>query len=62
MVEISLYLHLKRLRQWGAVLEPLEGLKPFVQVLSPINDTNFLLVCAEDLNEITDNIGEERNS
>ena len=62
MVEISLYLHLERLRQRGAILEPLEGLKPFVQVLSPINDTNFLLVSAEDLNEITDNIGEERNS
>ena len=62
MVEISLYLHLERFSQWSAVLEPLEGLKPFVQVLSPINDTNFLLVSAEDLNEITDNIGEERHS
>ena len=62
MVEISFYLHLERFSQWGAVLKPLEGLKPFVQVLSPINDTNFLLVSAEDLNEITDNIGEERNS
>jgi hypothetical protein len=62
MVKISLYLHLERLSQWGSILEPLKGLKPFVQVLSSIDNANFLLVSAENLYEITDNVGEERNS
>ena len=62
MVKISFYLHLERLRQWGSVFEPLEGLKPLVQVLSPINDANFLLVSTEYLYEITDDIGEKRYS
>jgi hypothetical protein len=62
IVEIPLNLDLEGLGERRPILEPLEGLEPAVEIFSPVHDAHLLLVGAENLDEITDNVRKECHS
>lgn len=62
MVKVLFNLYLQRLGEWSPILESLQRHQPAEEVFSPVYYADLRLVGAENLDEVTNNIGEKGHS
>jgi hypothetical protein len=62
MVKVLFNLYLERFCQGSPIFKPLQRVQPPIEGFAPVDDANLGFIRADDLDEVSDDVGEKGDS